>query len=89
MPQWDEVLRQTRRAAMSMPDFRSVGWDVAVTPDGVRVVEANSLWGTAVVQRPHRTGIWEGDFRRWCLDALGNAELPDAARRWLGLRGAR
>ena len=89
VPQWDEVLRQTRRAAKSMPDFRSVGWDVAVTPDGVRVVEANSLWGTAVVQRPHRTGIWEGDFRRWCLNTLGKAELPDAARRWLGLTGAR
>jgi Sugar-transfer associated ATP-grasp len=89
VPLWDEVLRQTRRAAMSMPDFRSVGWDVAVTPDGVRIVEANSRWGTAVVQRPHRTGIWDGDFRQWCLATLGNAELPVATRRWLGLLESR
>jgi hypothetical protein len=85
VPHWNEILRETRSAAMSMPDYRCVGWDVAVTPDGVRVIEANSLWGTDVVQRPHRAGMWHGDFRRWCVETLADAQLTPSLRRWLGL----
>ena len=85
VPHWNEVLTQARRAAMSMPEFRCVGWDIAVTPGGVVILEGNSVWATELVQRPHRRGIWEGDFRRWCLDVVGKTELPRAVQRWLGL----
>ena len=87
IPCWSEVVALARRAAAAMPEFRSVGWDVAVTPEGVRVIEGNSVWGTDIVQRPHRAGIWDGDFRRWCLDVLGKERLPASAQRWLGLTG--
>jgi hypothetical protein len=84
VPLWNEVLAETRRAAMSMPEFRCLGWDVAVTLDGIRILEANSVWSTPLVQRPHRAGMWEGDFRQWCLDTVRDAELPRPVRRWLG-----
>ena len=89
IPCWSEVVAHTRRAAATMPEFRCVGWDVALTPGGVRVIEANSVWGTDIVQRPHRAGIWDGDFRRWCLDVLGKERLPASTQRWLGLTGTR
>jgi hypothetical protein len=85
VPLWQEVLAQTRRAAMSMPEYRCLGWDVAVTPEGVRIIEANSVWGTDIVQRPHRAGMWEGDFRRWCVETVADARLAPAVRRWLGI----
>ncbi len=89
VPHWNDVIVQTIRAAKSMPDFRCVGWDVVVTATSVHILEGNSVWATELVQRPHRAGIWEGDFRRWCLDVVGDTELPSNVRRWLGLRGAR
>jgi hypothetical protein len=84
VPEWNDVLTQARAAARSMPDFRSIGWDVAITPNGARIVEGNSIWGTHVVQRPHQAGMWEGDFRSWCLNTLADTEMPRALRRWLG-----
>jgi glutathione synthase/RimK-type ligase-like ATP-grasp enzyme len=85
VPLWSEVLTQARRAAAAVPECRTVGWDIAVTPDGVRIIEGNAAWGTNIVQRPHRAGIWEGEFRQWSLDVVGDAKLPRTARRWLGL----
>jgi hypothetical protein len=84
VPLWNEVQAVCRRVAMSMPDLRSVGWDVAVTPSGVRIIEGNCSWGTGLVQRPHSSGIWEGDFRDWCRENVRNAELPPTVRRWIG-----
>ena len=83
IPLWADVVTQARRAALAMPEFPCVGWDIAVTADGVRIIEGNSAWGTRIVQRPHGAGIWQGDFREWCLGALGNAVLPKHVRRWL------
>jgi hypothetical protein len=85
VPHWSDVLTQTRRVARSMPEFRCVGWDVAVSRDGALILEGNSMWATELVQRPHRAGMWEGDFRRWCLEEVGHVELPQDLRRWLGL----
>ncbi len=85
VPGWDDVLRITRRAAASMPEFPCVGWDLAVTPSGPILIEANSVWGTDIVQRPHRRGIWEGDFRDWCLAQMAGKKLNRQTKRWLGI----
>ncbi len=85
VPCWNEVLAVSRQVAKSMPDVRCVGWDVAVTTDGVRIIEGNCSWGTGLIQRPHCSGIWEGEFKDWCLENVRTDELPQPVRRWLGL----
>jgi hypothetical protein len=83
VPLWNDVLALVRRAARAMPELRTVGWDVAVTTRGVQIIEGNSEWGTRIVQRPHRSGIWEGEFRDWCIENVKHARLPRWIQRWL------
>jgi Sugar-transfer associated ATP-grasp len=44
MPFWNEVLDLCSRAARLTPNLRSVGWDIAVTPDGPVIIEGNPDW---------------------------------------------
>ncbi|HVY57331.1 MAG TPA: sugar-transfer associated ATP-grasp domain-containing protein [Xanthobacteraceae bacterium] len=41
VPYWEELKSQVRAAALQMLPLRSIGWDVAITPDGPLLVEAN------------------------------------------------
>lgn len=44
LPHWHEALELVRRAQRCFPQLRSLGWDVALTADGPRLVEANARW---------------------------------------------
>ena len=44
LPYWNDACRLVRRGAVAMLPLRTLGWDVALTPDGVRIVEANAWW---------------------------------------------
>ncbi len=46
IPCWDDAVALACRAAVEFPGMRTLGWDVAVTPDGPRVIEANAHWGS-------------------------------------------
>lgn len=50
LPEWPRVLDVCRRAAAAFSGVRSVGWDVALTPDGPVIIEGNATWGLPVVQ---------------------------------------
>lgn len=41
IPQWQAVLEAARRAARAFPEFRTVGWDVALTTTGPMILEGN------------------------------------------------
>lgn len=41
LPFMDEVKDMVKKAAMVIPEFRYVGWDVCLTPDGPAIVEGN------------------------------------------------
>lgn len=41
LPFMDEVKEMVKKAAMVIPEFRYVGWDVCLTPDGPAIVEGN------------------------------------------------
>ena len=41
IPLWSEVLDQVSKAARHIPGCRYVGWDVAITPTGVELIEGN------------------------------------------------
>ena len=63
MPFWKEVLDLCSRAARIIPNLRSVGWDVALTPDGPVIVEGNPDWDLPMVQ-VHTDGLLQPDVRR-------------------------
>jgi hypothetical protein len=44
VPLWDELCSLMDDVAIKFLPFRNIGWDVAVTPKGVFIVEAN-IWG--------------------------------------------
>ena len=45
IPYWEEVLNLARAAHMAAGDFLSIGWDIAVTPNGPVLIEANIFFG--------------------------------------------
>lgn len=64
VPLWEEVLDLLDRGQRSLPFLRTLGWDIAVTPDGPVVVETNATYDVDVIQVSHQRGI--GDvFKPW------------------------
>ena len=51
IPHWDMVKEQALKAAVVPPHVGYVGWDVAVTPEGVEFIEGNVNYpGTTIIQ---------------------------------------
>ena len=50
IPQWSQVRDAVMDVAQRLSFIPYVGWDVLVTPDGVRVIEGNNRPGTAHLQ---------------------------------------
>lgn len=50
IPHWDKVLDICRRAMDEVPGVNYVGWDVAIKPDGVELIEGNFEGQLAGVQ---------------------------------------
>ncbi len=44
VPEWDGVLDLLTRAARTFLPIRTLGWDVAITPQGPMIIEANFRW---------------------------------------------
>jgi hypothetical protein len=57
VPFWEETLDLVRQAAKSIPECRSVGWDVAVTEQGPELIEGNHDWCKLVWQLPVKKGL--------------------------------
>lgn len=47
---WRAVLGLALEAHAHWPEFPFVGWDIALTPDGCRLLEGSCLWGGALAQ---------------------------------------
>ncbi len=58
IPCWKEACDLVRRAAHAFLPVRSVGWDVAITDEGVRIVEGNIWW-----DRRHYAGDYLATIR--------------------------
>jgi hypothetical protein len=57
VPQWDDVLALALRAQESLPQLKSAGWDIALTPDGPVVVEGNSSYALDILQVAYGRGL--------------------------------
>ena len=51
LPLWDEACALVRDAAPHFLPLRTLGWDVAMTPRGPVIVEANAHWGMEITPR--------------------------------------
>jgi hypothetical protein len=57
IPYWNEILDMVRQAALSIPENRSVGWDVAITNEGPLLIEGNHNWCKLLWQLPVGEGL--------------------------------
>lgn len=58
LPFWEECLALVQAAHLCLPSIYSIGWDIAITPSGPIIIEANRDWGTALdgsIYGPSRT----------------------------------
>jgi len=60
LPDWGAACALANRAALLFLPMRSLGWDIALTADGPRIVEANKRWDpinalVALAENPART----------------------------------
>lgn len=58
VPHFAEAVDLVRRFHSYLPGIHSIGWDIAITPEGPAVIEANDDWDGAVAM------IVDRDFRR-------------------------
>jgi hypothetical protein len=64
VPRYDEITAMVEEAARRLPTVPYVGWDIAVTPDGPALIEANH--NSSVFQpKPSATGVRTGLLERY------------------------
>jgi hypothetical protein len=56
IPQWSEVITIAKEAAARFLPVRAIGWDIAITPDGIKIVEGN-IWWNPLNRRKWRDAI--------------------------------
>ncbi|WP_332671502.1 sugar-transfer associated ATP-grasp domain-containing protein [Aromatoleum sp.] len=57
LPFWRDLVDVALRAQESVPQLRSLGWDIAATTDGIMLVEANSTYDVSILQVAHQRGL--------------------------------
>ena len=45
LPYFDEAVALAVRAQLHIPQLRTLGWDIAITPEGPVIIETNVFWG--------------------------------------------
>lgn len=50
IPMWDNVIDTVKSAALVVPEISIVAWDVAITENGIDLVEGNESFGSVIMQ---------------------------------------
>lgn len=50
IPNFDEVKQYCLKLALHLSSVRYVGWDIAITTDGIEVIEGNRFPSAALIQ---------------------------------------
>jgi hypothetical protein len=58
IPMWDRVLEVVTEAAKKIPQVRYIGWDLAVTNDGVEIIEGNNAPWTGTFEIMGIERLW-------------------------------
>ncbi|PCH65643.1 MAG: hypothetical protein COC12_14300 [Rhodobacteraceae bacterium] len=62
VPEWEKLQQMASEAHALFPEFGIIGWDIAITPDGPVIIEANDNSYHALWQLPEGRGILNPDF---------------------------
>jgi hypothetical protein len=82
LPLWREAVALALRAHRAFPAFPSVGWDIAITPDGPMLIEGNYNWDVVLAQqtgpRPLGSTAFPVHLLSWLTKAaeLGKSKPP-------------
>jgi hypothetical protein len=57
IPFWKETLHMVTEAASVVPGAGTVGWDMAITPDGPCIIEGNDNWDKIILEKALGRGI--------------------------------
>lgn len=79
LPMWEETCALVRAAHLAFGDWVVIGWDVAVTVDGPRLVEGNSGPDIDLIQRPMRRPFGNARFGELLAYHLNR---PEVRRHW-------
>ncbi|MHB2015795.1 MAG: sugar-transfer associated ATP-grasp domain-containing protein [Candidatus Xenobia bacterium] len=66
LPCWQQVKELALRAAAAQPQAHSIGWDIAISPQGPVLIEGNPNWSAELIQMAAPYGLMQGQFRRMC-----------------------
>lgn len=66
IPFWSDCLQLIKTAHRALPQLRTVGWDIALTPEGPALVEGNDDWGSEIAMHldPQFPEHFEDFFRQ-------------------------
>ena len=62
IPMWEELKKTVEEACRMIPECRFIGWDVAITADGVQLIEGNHNPGNVGIEYFGETG-WYGKLK--------------------------
>jgi hypothetical protein len=71
-PHWRAAVELSKEAARSFSYCRSVGWDIAITPDGPLLLEGNTRWGVTTLQAAMKQGLLQGEFKKVYKELAGD-----------------
>lgn len=57
IPMWDQILEVLEQGQKSLPDLKTLGWDIAVTDSGPLIVETNATYDIDIVQVAYQRGV--------------------------------
>jgi hypothetical protein len=70
LPCWPELLALVERAHRLFAEHPVIGWDLAITPDGPVLVEANVIWNARSLQAANATALGRTAYAADLLDLL-------------------
>lgn len=73
-PCWQEARDLVCKAHRLLPDYFSLGWDIAITPTGPAILETNIGWDTHSLQYSNDLPLGETGFARCALARLERLE---------------
>jgi hypothetical protein len=65
IPFWQDVVALTLTAHKAFPSVYSVGWDVAILPNGPILLEGNAWWDSDLTVLPHGITLSDTQFVKY------------------------